>query len=106
MKLPPSITLKEIFVVSICASIGLTVALFVSGQAFTDSQLQSDAKVGSLMSLMLGFIAVCVGKCFGVGIFHPQGKQHDVLFTKQEVHRRSREKCVTVWSILIQQTRW
>ena len=41
------------------ASIGLTVALFVSGEAFKDDRLQGEAKLGALLSGLMG--AVCVG---------------------------------------------
>ena len=39
------------------ASIGLTVALFVAGEAFPDPTLQAEAKLGALLSGLMGCAA-------------------------------------------------
>jgi NhaA family Na+:H+ antiporter len=41
---------KDLFVAGLVASMGLTVALFVAGVAFTDPSLQGAAKMGALFS--------------------------------------------------------
>jgi len=48
------------------ASVGLTVALFVAGEAFPNKRVQGEAKFGALLSGMMGIVCVVVGKlpCF------------------------------------------
>ena len=51
---------RDVAMVASMASVGLTVALFVSGEAFrNDPRLQGEAKLGALLSGLMGF--VCVG---------------------------------------------
>jgi len=49
----------DVMMVGSMAAIGLTVALFVSGEAFEDTRLQGEAKLGALLSGLMG--AVCLG---------------------------------------------
>lgn len=73
---PEGVGVKELFIVGIIASIGLTVALFVTGQAFaTDAGLERDAKLGALLSIFCGVLAVGLAKLMGVG----GGESDDVL---------------------------
>ena len=58
----PAIATVDVAMVGSMASIGLTVALFVSGQAFTDPQLQGEAKLGALLSGLMGPACVAVAK--------------------------------------------
>ena len=51
---------KDLVMLSSNAAIGLTVALFVAGEAFPNQRLQSEAKFGALLSGLMGVI------CFGV----------------------------------------
>jgi NhaA family Na+:H+ antiporter len=44
------------------AGIGLTVALFVAGEAFVDPTLQDAAKMGALASAVIGPIAIIAGR--------------------------------------------
>ncbi len=53
--LPNGMGKKELFLAGIIAALGLTVALFVAGAAFTDFDIQGAAKMGALFS---GFVAV------------------------------------------------
>ncbi|AHF06326.1 Na+/H+ antiporter NhaA [Desulfitobacterium metallireducens] len=58
--LPKGMNHKDLFVAGLVASMGLTVALFVAGVAFTDPSLQGAAKMGALFSagsVFLSFIA-------------------------------------------------
>jgi NhaA family Na+:H+ antiporter len=48
--LPEGMNHKDLFVAGLVASMGLTVALFVAGVAFTDPSLQGAAKMGALFS--------------------------------------------------------
>ena len=47
---------------SMIAGIGLTVALFVAGAAFTDPALQGAAKMGALASILIAPLALIVGR--------------------------------------------
>ena len=40
------------------ASIGLTVALFIAGEAYQQEQLQAEAKMGALLSGLMGGICI------------------------------------------------
>ena len=50
--LPQKMGYKHLFIVGIIAGTGLTVALFVSGVAYTDLALQGPAKMGALLSIL------------------------------------------------------
>ena len=60
--LPQGVTNKELFVLSMVAGIGLTVALFVSGIAYVDPVLQGAAKMGALSSAFISFIAIAIAR--------------------------------------------
>ncbi|HPD90340.1 MAG TPA: sodium:proton antiporter, partial [Bacillota bacterium] len=45
---------------------GLTVALFVANEAFTDLALQGAAKMGALFTASVGIVAIIVGKVLRV----------------------------------------
>ena len=73
-KLPEGMSVKHLVVASCVAGIGLTVALFVSGQAFVDSGIQGAAKMGSLFSACAFLVAWILAKSLGVG---PSKKEQD-----------------------------
>jgi NhaA family Na+:H+ antiporter len=60
--LPSGVGVKELFVTGLIAAIGLTVALFVAGEAYTDAGLQDAAKMGALASAAIGPIAMAAGR--------------------------------------------
>lgn len=60
--LPKGMKHKELFVAGVVASMGLTVALFVAGVAFTDPSIQGAAKMGALFSAGSFVIAFAAGK--------------------------------------------
>lgn len=66
--LPTGMDLKSLFVAGSVASIGLTVALFVAGVAFTDLELQGAAKMGALLSAFLSIVAIALGRILRVHI--------------------------------------
>ena len=53
ISLPKRIGFSELFTLGMIAGLGLTVALFIAGEAFTDSQTQSAAKMGALFSAFI-----------------------------------------------------
>lgn len=64
---PSGMSLRHVFVTSIVAGLGLTVALFVSGQAFTDPVLQGAAKMGAVFSVFAAALAFAAKQWIGVG---------------------------------------
>jgi len=64
--LPSSVGGKEMLLVGLIAGIGLTVALFVAGEAFTDPVIQGAAKMGALLSGGCGLLAIVLGRVMGI----------------------------------------
>ncbi|MGI6721591.1 MAG: Na+/H+ antiporter NhaA [Anaerovoracaceae bacterium] len=58
--LPKGMDVKDVIVAGMVGGIGLTVALFVSQSAFIDPALQGAAKMGALLSILSGLIAIAV----------------------------------------------
>merc|ERR1712159_100583 len=63
--MPQGVSTTDLWFVALIASLGLTVALFVSGQAFTNESLEAQAKVGSLLSGLMGLVAIGIKYCIG-----------------------------------------
>lgn len=55
--LPDGMTMRDIVVLGMIAGMGLTVAIFVAGLAFTDPVLQASAKMGALASAAVFVLA-------------------------------------------------
>jgi NhaA family Na+:H+ antiporter len=66
MPLPVGMHAKEIITAGFVAGMGLTVALFVAGAAFTDGVLQGAAKMGALFTAIVFLFAPLLGKAFGI----------------------------------------
>jgi len=65
--LPTGMKFKHLLVAAIVAGLGLTVALFVAGQAFKiQMELQGAAKMGALFSGGIAFIALLLGRILKV----------------------------------------
>jgi NhaA family Na+:H+ antiporter len=64
--LPDGMNMKTLFVASIIAALGLTVALFVAGAAFTDPGIQGAAKMGALFSAAAAPLALIVARVLRV----------------------------------------
>lgn len=62
--LPKGIKTAELFTLSMIASVGLTVSLFISSIAYIDVTLQDGAKMGALFSIFGGLLSLIVGKIF------------------------------------------
>lgn len=66
-ELPEGMGEKDLIVVGFVAAVGLTVALFVSGVAFTTNPTaEGAAKMGALLSVFSGIIAIILAKILGV----------------------------------------
>ncbi len=65
--LPNRMTLGHLGMAGFLAALGLTVALFVAGAAFTEGALQGQAKMGALFSGSVGVIGFFVGRALGFG---------------------------------------
>ena len=68
--LPERVGAKELVMIGIIAGIGLTVALFVAGEAFTDPGTQGAAKMGALLSGGIAFIAIALGRLLKIERIH------------------------------------
>ena len=64
--LPEHVGGKELVLIGVVAGIGLTVALFVAGEAFPEPVVQGAAKMGALLSGGLAILAIVLGKMLGV----------------------------------------
>ncbi len=63
--LPSRMNLRDLVMAGFIAALGLTVALFVAGAAFTDLNLQGQAKMGALFTGFVGVAAVLLAKMLG-----------------------------------------
>ena len=59
--LPNRVGMRQLVVAAFIAALGLTVALFVAGAAFTDAALQGEAKMGALFSGAVAIAAIVLG---------------------------------------------
>jgi NhaA family Na+:H+ antiporter len=57
---------RELVMAGFVAALGLTVALFVAGDAFTDPTLLGQAKMGALFSGFVGLAAILLGRSLGM----------------------------------------
>jgi len=64
--LPARMGLRELVMAGFVAALGLTVALFVAGAAFTDPILLGQAKMGALFSGFVGLAAILLGRLLGM----------------------------------------
>ncbi len=64
--LPSHVGKKELLLVGLIGGLGLTVALFVAGEAFTDPAIQGAAKMGALFSAGCGLLAIVGGRLMRV----------------------------------------
>jgi NhaA family Na+:H+ antiporter len=64
--LPAGMSMKHLFVTGLVAALGLTVALFVSSQAFTSPALQGSAKMGAVFSAGVALVAWVFAEILGV----------------------------------------
>lgn len=65
-RLPRGMSLRALLVAGMTASLGLTVALFVAGVAFTEPGLRGSAKMGALLSALAAPLVLLVGRALRV----------------------------------------
>ena len=61
-ELPEGMDSRSLLLAGLVAGLGLTVALFVAGEAYTHPSLQGAAKMGALFSALVIVLAVLAGK--------------------------------------------
>jgi NhaA family Na+:H+ antiporter len=64
--LPDRMGFRELAMAGFVAALGLTVALFVAGAAFTNAKLLGEAKMGALFSGFVGMLAIALGRALGM----------------------------------------
>jgi len=64
--LPDGMKKRDLIVAGVIAGIGFTVALFVAGEAFTDSHIQGAAKMGAMFSIAAFPAALILARIMGV----------------------------------------
>lgn len=68
--LPDGMNRKDLLLVGIVAGIGFTVSLFIADVAFIDPLLQEEAKMGALLSVGIGVLAIISGRMVGIKKVH------------------------------------
>ena len=78
--LPHGMSARHLVVAGLMAGMGLTVALFVAGKAFTGPPFQEPAKMGALLSGLIAFLALGLGAVLKVkdGAGGPTGRARAV----------------------------
>ncbi|WP_027400363.1 Na+/H+ antiporter NhaA [Anaerovorax odorimutans] len=61
-KLPEGMRAKDVFLTGLIGGLGLTVALFVASEAYSDVSLQGSAKMGALFTIFLFIFVIALGK--------------------------------------------
>jgi len=69
LRLPPNLTSRELFVVGCVAAIGFTVALFFATAAFPTGPYLAQTKMGALLSISGGVMALLAAATLKVGRF-------------------------------------
>lgn len=80
LTLPAGMNVRDLVMAGFIAALGLTVALFVADAAFkTDALLQGQAKMGALLSGLVGPLAWMIGRSmgFGGGTTTPPTPEHE-----------------------------
>jgi hypothetical protein len=67
----------ELVMAGFVAALGLTVALFVAGAAFSDRVILGQAKMGALFSGFVGLVAIAIGRALGMARRTPEGGAAD-----------------------------
>lgn len=80
--LPNGMNLKTLVLAGLTASLGLTVALFVAGAAFTDPAIQGAAKMGALFSAGVGFLVWILGRLLRVEKVYVEEKKPQLQLVK------------------------
>ena len=79
---PLGVSLRHVLMIGPIASIGLVVALFMSELAFSDSDLQAQSKIASLLSGLMGLV------CWGVSLLVNFKEENIVETAMQQVEQK------------------
>lgn len=75
LRLPDGMGLREVLTAAYISGLGLTVALFVASQAYPvamfGAQIQGQAKMGALLTLLVGMSAIPLARAFGIRKLSP-----------------------------------
>ena len=77
--LPTGMKLKHLFVAGIVAGLGLTVALFVAGEAYPGHAFEGPAKMGAVFSAVAGALAFLFGSILKVNEKYDVPEQEEAL---------------------------
>jgi Na+:H+ antiporter, NhaA family len=85
-RLPTGMSLRALFVAGLTASLGLTVALFVAGQAFpAGGDLLAASKMGALLSVLVAPLVIVLGVVLRVKGNRPPAAPTDPLSTPASI---------------------
>ena len=73
--LPRGMRLSDLLITALIGGTGFTVALFVAGEAFTDSVTLGAAKMGAILSLLSAILGILLARLIGVIRKLPTSKQ-------------------------------
>jgi NhaA family Na+:H+ antiporter len=83
--LPVGMNLKVLATAGLIAGLGLTVALFVAGQAYADEALRAEAKMGALFSGVVFGMAIVVGRMLRIRRWTDDGDTDEDLATPADL---------------------
>lgn len=86
--LPAGMQMRHLFVTGLIAALGLTVALFVSEQAFVDPTLRGAAKMGAVLSAVAALVAWIAARALGI---RPINSSSDVLVADRQPKASTQE---------------
>lgn len=66
LHLPKGMNCSALFTAGVVAGTGFTVALFVTGEAFTDPLMNGAAKMGAMLSICATLLAFCIARILGL----------------------------------------
>lgn len=64
--LPSGMNRKELLLAGLISGLGFTVALFITGEAFSDPVIQGAAKMGAMLSMGAAVIALLLGRALRI----------------------------------------
>jgi Na+/H+ antiporter NhaA len=90
---PLGIRTRHVRMIGLIASLGLTVALFVSDVAFTDEKLKDDARLGALLSGFVGFACYAISLKFDFAAEDVEKEMKEQI--KEEIQEMQMSTAVT-----------
>ena len=87
--LPSGMNRAHLIVAGMIAGVGLTVALFVSGQAFTVAETQGAAKMGALLSVFAAPLALITALVLGVAKWRVEAPAVELARARADWNRKA-----------------